>query len=169
MRLPAVDLGIMAEHLAAHEGMINKFKIYYATVRSPVLKNLLLTHIHTLRDHVRAMLVLIDPNQVGQVHLHQMKDVHLTLGHEKFTEQEKDITLEARATAKLMANDNFTSALMMKDHHVKHAHIEMALQEEKLQSMYSEVIKQIDGDFTPKVTEKMQLLTLQKYYHVLNE
>ncbi|MFT4416332.1 hypothetical protein ACLM5H_20925 [Fredinandcohnia humi] len=50
----------------------------------------------------------------------------------------------------------------MKDPHVRHAHIEMAIQEEKLQSMYSEVIKQIDGDFTPKVTEEMQLLTLQK-------
>ncbi len=38
MSLPAVDLGIMAEHLSTHEGMINKLKIYYPLLTKPVLK-----------------------------------------------------------------------------------------------------------------------------------
>ncbi|QTM99063.1 hypothetical protein ERJ70_06960 [Sediminibacillus dalangtanensis] len=169
MRLPATDLGIMAEHLATHEGVINKLKIYYATVRNSALRNLLHTHLQVLRNHVRAMLILIDPNQQGPYHLHEMEDVHLNFGNEQFSEQEKDITLEARATAKLMSSNNFMSALMMNDANVKHVHIEMALQEVRLQSLYSEIVHHINGDFTPKVTEKMQLLTMQKYYHVLGE
>lgn len=169
MTLPATDLGIMAEHLASHEGMINKLKIYYKTVTNPILKNLLYTHISVLRNHVRAMLALIDLNQKGPFHLHGMDDVHLINVYGNFTEQEKDITLEARATAKLMASDNFMSALLMKDSNVKHVHIEMALQEVKLQTMYGEIINYITGDFTPKVTKEMQQITLQKYYHILNE
>ncbi|KRG13956.1 hypothetical protein ACA30_13615 [Virgibacillus soli] len=169
MTLPAIDLGLMTEHLGTHEGMINKLKIYYQTVRNPILKNLLYIHIHVLRNHVRAMLAFIDSNQKGPSHLHSMEDVHQINVYGSFTEEEKDIVLEARATAKLMASDNFMSALMMEDTNVKHVHIEMALQEVKLQSMYNEVIKYITGDFTPKVTEEMQQLTFQKYYHVLKE
>jgi hypothetical protein len=169
MTLPAVDLGIMAEHLATHEGMINKLKLYYTKVANPVLKNLLYTHINVLRNHVRIMLVFINPNQKEPIHLHGMEDVNLTSVYGDFTEQEKDIALELRATAKMMSSANFMSALMMKDPNVKHVHIEMALQDVKLQSMYSEIIKYISGDFTPKVTQEIQLLTFQQYCHVLNE
>jgi hypothetical protein len=169
VRLPTADLGIMAEHLATHEGMIKKLKIYYMTVRSSVLKSVIKTHIQVLRSHVRAMLTLINPNQKGPFHLHSTEKVHLQFANEPFSEQEKDITLEARATAKLIASENFMSALMMKDHNVKHVHFEMALQEVRMQSLYNEIIHHINGDFTPMTTEKMQLLTLEKYYHVLNE
>jgi hypothetical protein len=169
MRLPAADLGIMAEHLAAHEGMINKLKIYYLKTSNSVLKSLLSTHIHVLKTHVQAMLSFIDPNQVGPFHLPNLENIHLNITNENFTEMDKDITLEARATAKLMSSDNFMSALMMKDSNVKHVHIEMALQEVKIQDLYSVILKRINGDFTPKATIKMQILTLQKYYHILTE
>jgi len=33
----------------------------------------------------------------------------------------------------------------------------------------SEIVKHVGGDFTPKVTEQMQVLTLHKYYHILSE
>ncbi|WP_257345743.1 hypothetical protein [Pseudalkalibacillus decolorationis] len=32
MSLPAIDLGLMAEHLATHEGMISKLKHYHSKV-----------------------------------------------------------------------------------------------------------------------------------------
>ena len=35
--LPAVDLGIVAEHLTAHEGVINKLEVYQANVTNPNL------------------------------------------------------------------------------------------------------------------------------------
>lgn len=169
MTLPAADLGIMAEHLSTHEGMIRKLNIYYKTVTNPILKNLLCTHINVLRDHVRAMLTLIDPNQNRQVHLHGMQDVHLSNLYGNYTEEEMDIALEAGATAKLMASDNFTSALMMKDLNVKNIHVEMALQDVNLHAMYNVIINYNTEGFTPKVTPNMQQLTYQRYYHVLHE
>ncbi|MRG86864.1 spore coat protein [Salinibacillus xinjiangensis] len=169
MRLPATDLGIMAEHLTTHEGMINKFKLYYTKARNMELRNLLSTHIQVLRNHVRVMLMLIDPAQKEPVQLHRFDDIQLSLGYHQFSKQEKDIILEAKASAKLMASNNFMSALMMKDPNVKQVHIEMAIQEVQLQALYDQIIEHMNWIFTPKVTEQMQLTTLQEYYHLLNE
>lgn len=169
MRLPSVDLGLMAEHLATHEGMISKLKMYYGYVGNAVLKTVIGVHIEVLKRHVRIMLELIDPYQMGPIQLNRMGDIHLNNFVEALSEHEKAISLEARATAKSMAADNFTSALLMKDMQVKFIHIEMALQEVKLQSLYNEIIQQINADFTPKATEQMQLQTLEKYKHVLKE
>src|SRR5699024_3336103 len=33
--LPSVDLGLMAEHLSTHEGMINKLKVYHINTTNP--------------------------------------------------------------------------------------------------------------------------------------
>lgn len=167
MRLPSADLGLMAEHLATHEGMINKLKMYHGLVRNAVLKTVIGVHIEVLRKHVEIMLELIDPYQVDPSNLNRMEDIHLNNYLEAMTEHERAISLEARATAKSMAADNFTSALLMQDMQVKLIHIEMALQEVRLQSFYNEIIRQINGDFTPKSTEQMQLKTLEKYRHVL--
>lgn len=170
MKLPAADLGIMAEHLATHEGMINKFKLYYQKVQNPTLKALIDIQIKVLRLHVQTMLAFIDPNKKGPIHLHNIfNDYQFTGLQNNISEEEKDILLEARATAKLMAMNNFNSALMMKEQNVSHVHIEMAMQERYMQHFYNEMIKQIDGDYTPKSSIEMQYLTLQKYAHVLHE
>ncbi|QOR67338.1 hypothetical protein IM538_04145 [Cytobacillus suaedae] len=169
MRLAAVDLGIMAEHLATHEGMISKLKRYHAEVSNPILKHLLHSQIYILKSHVQAMLALIDPRYQGQVSIPRVDEVPLNLQNQTFTEQEIDTTLEVRAMSKLMAGDNFMSALMMKDKNVKHIHVQMAEQEEKFQSMYNEIIKYVNADYVPKASEQEQLETLKKYYHVLNE
>ncbi len=68
-----------------------------------------------------------------------------------------------------MASNNFMSALMMKNPNVKHAHIEMALQEEKMQSFYDKFLQLYTREFVPKVSENTQLMTLQKFHHVINE
>lgn len=169
MRLPSADLGIMAEHLATHEGMINKLKMYSLIVSNSVLKKLIEIHIEVLRRHVKIMLELINPNQIGPFQLNRMEEINLNSNVEALSEQEKEISLEARATAKSMAADNFSSALMMQDKYVRLIHIEMALQDVRLQSLYDEIISQANGDFTPKASEQMQLLTLEKYKHVLEE
>jgi len=169
VRLPSADLGLMAEHLATHEGMINKLKMYYVIVSHSVLKKLIEVHIDVLRRHVKIMMELINPNQTGPFQLSRMEEINLNNHVEALTEQEKDISLEVRATAKSMAADNFSSALMMQNIYVKHIHIEMALQEVRLQSLYDEIIRHANGDFTPKAEDQMQLLTLEKYKHVLDE
>ncbi len=159
----------MAEHLAVHEGVISKLKSYYMTVNSPILKNLLEVHVNVLRSHVRVMLSLIDPYQDRAYHLDNVEKVSVKINDEEFSNQEKEITLEARSTAKFMASDNFMSALMMKNSAVKHVHFEMALQDVGLQSLYTNVLHQIHGEFTPKASDEMQVLTYKKYYHVMNE
>jgi hypothetical protein len=169
MHIPAVDLGIMAEHLATHEGMINKIKLYYPTVKNHALQHALSTHLQALRSHVQAMLNLVDPSTHHAIHLHQMPDVTNPLGHEPLWEHEKDIAQELKATAKLVEGNNFASALMMKNPHVKHAHIEMALQEAELQTMYHKILKTFSSEFVPMASEEMQLATLKQYYHVLHE
>lgn len=167
MNLPAVDLGIMAEHLSTHEGVINKLKMYHTTVKNSNLKNLIHLHIKTLRNHVTTMLLLIDPDRNREVHLPKMD--HVQLGTGVLNEMEKDITLELRAASKLMGSDNFNSALLMKNMNVKNIHLQMSYQDITLQMMYNKLINRIDGDFVPMVTKEMQRRTIQKFYHVQKE
>ncbi|MBT2758796.1 hypothetical protein J7E71_23270 [Mesobacillus foraminis] len=168
MSLPAVDLGIMAEHLSTHKGVIHKLKMYYSTVQNPDLSKLLKLHIKVLRNHVNTMLALINPDRNGEVHLPSMEIVHLSMGS-ALSEMEKDIVLEARATAKLMGSDNFNSALMMKDTNVKNVHLQMSYQDVTMQMLYGNLLKAMNGEFVPKVSKEMQRLTFEKYQHVQNE
>ncbi|WP_174727098.1 hypothetical protein [Mesobacillus harenae] len=169
MNLPAVDLGIMAEHLSTHEGVINKLKMYYVSVHNPTLKKLLEIHIKTLRNHVAVMLALIDPDRNTKVHLPDMENLHSKMVTGNLSEYEKDITLEGRATAKLMGTDNFNSALLMKDANVQNVHFKMSHQDISMQMMYGRLLKEMNAEFVPKASKEMQQLTLQKFYHVLNE
>src|SRR5690625_5468491 len=59
--LPAVDLGLMADHLIAHEGVINKLELYQTKVTNATLKEIIVSHTSVMRDHVRVMLALINP------------------------------------------------------------------------------------------------------------
>lgn len=55
----------------------------------------------------------------------------------------KWIALEAHTTAKCMSNENYVSALMMKDKNVRNAHVEMALQQLAVQEKYAVFIKEM--------------------------
>lgn len=169
MNLPAVDLGIMAEHLSTHEGVNNKLKMYYSSVQNPVLKNILELNINMLRNHVRTMLALIDPDRTHQVHLPELQRFDFSMDAGKLSEIEQDIALEARSTAKLMGSDNFNSALMMKDPNVKNIHLQMVYQDVSMQMIYDHLIKHTHGEFIPTVSKEMQFMTLQHYKHVQNE
>lgn len=169
MNFPAVDLGIMAEHLPTHEGVIRKLKIFKEIVDNQEIKKLLQLNIQMLREHVRAMLELIDPDHNGEVKLAELSDMDLNTEMLNLSEQEKDIVLETRAASKLMGSDNFNSALMMKDMNVKNIHIQMAYQDVRMQVLYNMVVEHVNGDFTPRVTEAMQSKTYEKYKHILKE
>ena len=169
MNLPAVDLGIMAEHLPTHEGVISKLKIFKEIVNNQEFKKLIQLNIQMLREHVRVMLELINPDRKGEVKLAEMPDIQINTEMLKLSEQEKDIVLETRAVSKLMGSDNFNSALMMKDMNVKNIHIQMAYQNVRMQMLYNMVVEHVNGAFTPRVTEAMQLKTHEKYRHILKE
>jgi hypothetical protein len=168
MQLPAIDLGLMAEHLAAHEGVIFKLKVYHQNVQNKALKKILRIHIETLESHVAAMLLLIDPNRVQKVRLPDLQDnIDETIGN--LLPWEKNIALESRSTAKLMGTDNFNSAAMMKNDNVKSIHTKMSDQDIALQKMYNKVITAANGDYVPMASIEEQWKTLQKYQHVMKE
>jgi hypothetical protein len=169
MNLPAVDLGIMAEHLPTHKGVISKLKIFHEIVDNQELEKLIQLNIQMLREHVRAMLELIDPKRKGEVKLAEMADIQINTEKLNLTEQEKDIVLETRSASKLMGSNNFNSALMMKDRNVKHIHIQMAYQDVRMQMLYNMIVEHVVADFTPRVTEAMQAKTHEKYKHILQE
>lgn len=169
MNLPAADLGIMAEHLPAHEGTISKLMIFKDIVDNQELKKLIQINIEMLRDHVRAMLELIDPNRKREVMLAEISDIQISTENLNLSEQEKEIVFETRSVSKLMGSNNFNSALMMKDMDVKNIHIQMAYQDVRMQVLYNMVVEHVNGDFTPRVTEAMQSKTYEKYKHILKE
>ncbi|MDF0728111.1 hypothetical protein PY093_15685 [Cytobacillus sp. S13-E01] len=172
MALPAIDVGLMDEHLTTHEGIINKLKYYHSIVNHPDLKHIINLQIIVMQDHVRVMLGLLDPNRnqwitLSPIDLSDGHNQHIEKGNTSNTSLHKPIAIEARSTAKFMANSNFTSALMMKDPNVKHIHFEMAIQQATLERNYNDFIKKMGWEHPPKVTKETQVFTIQKHQHLL--
>ncbi|MGD6965885.1 hypothetical protein ACQCVP_05615 [Rossellomorea vietnamensis] len=168
MKLPAIDLGLMAEHLTAHEGVIFKLQTYYQNVQNPLLKRVLKSHIDTLQVHVAVMISLIDPNRIHKVQLPEISEILFTETLGELQPWEKNIALEGSFTAKSMGTNNFNSAAMMKDENVKNIHLQMSYQDIHFQKMYNKLITASDGGFVPMASEDMQWMTVQKYQHLLS-
>ena len=172
MSLPAVDLGLMTEHLTAHEGVINKLELYQTKVINASLKEIMVSHINVMQDHVRVMLSLINPYQNEYVELSPING-HLELyyvqiaGEQNINSQDKWITLDGHTTAKNMSNNNYISALMMQDPYVRNIHVKMALQQFEMLEIYNEFITKMGWTFTPVVSIQEQLNTFQHYEHIL--
>lgn len=169
--LPATDLGIMAEHLMAHEGVINKLVVYQVNVTNPVLKEIIVLQTEIMRAHVKVMLALINPQDSGYIEVPPLSDFARVDSQQDLEEQETDantkwITLEAHTTAKCMAVDNFFSALMMKDKNVRNAHTEMALQQQAVQEKYASFIKEMGWGFVPHASVQEQVSTFQHFQNM---
>jgi hypothetical protein len=163
--LPSTDLGLMAEHLTAHEGEINKLQIYARNVPNNGLKKIINLQINMLKEHVRVMLALVKPNQAEYVELASLEKLKEPFKHSLPTENEhlKWITLEAHNTARTMSNVNYASALMMKNQNVRKIHVQMALQELEIQRMYETVMKKMGWGFVPHASKDSQEKTYQYY------
>src|SRR5699024_10164383 len=81
---------------------------------------------------------------------------------------DKWIALEAHAGAKLMSNENSTSALLMKDRNVRNAHVEMAMQQLEIQKRYSDFITRMGWSFVTHADAQEQVKTYQHFQHLLN-
>src|SRR5699024_660269 len=151
--LPAIDLGLMAEHLAAHEGIINKLELYQTKVINASLKEIISLQINVMREHARVMLALINPHQNEYVKLKPLNEhvrhYNLQAEDHRTKQMDKWIALEAQDTAKSMSNENYASALMMQNQHVSTIHVQMALQQLEIKNKYSELIEKMGWVFTP--------------------
>lgn len=75
--LPANDIGLMAEHLSTHEGMINKLKIYHMNVKRLELKDTIDLQIKVMHAHVEVMLSLINPQNDDYVEVPDLRNSNL--------------------------------------------------------------------------------------------
>lgn len=170
--LPTVDLGLMAEHLSAHEGVINKLVLYEKMVTNAALKETLVLQASVMRNHVKVMLALINPQQNGYIEIPHLNEYNINCYPQVVKEQKgnpdnKWIALESHNTAKSMANENFSSALMMNNQNVRHLHVEMALQQFALQRKYAGLINKMGWAFVPYATVQEQVNTYHHYQHML--
>lgn len=167
--LPAVDVGLMSDHLMAHEGMLQKLRTYQEIATSHDLKRILALQYNVMSDHVRVMLKLIDPNHTSYVELAPINMTLLeqnSIGHFGISQADHWIAREAHTSAKDMANTNFTSGLMMQNQNVRNVHVEMALQQLKMMELYEQFIHRIGGPFIPRVSNEEQLRTYN-YFQAL--
>ncbi|WP_163970972.1 hypothetical protein [Oceanobacillus halotolerans] len=169
--LPAVDLGLMSNHLSAHEGVISKLKAYQRIVTNPKLRDIIRIQENVMQTHVWVMLALINPDYSNYVEVPSLSNYgvhHHSIGEQnKKSNDNKWIALEVRNTAKTMASTNYNSALMMQDLNVKNAHIEMALQQQQLQKMYDDFITNIGWEFVPHSSFQEQVNTYYHFKHLL--
>lgn len=171
MILKAIDLGLMSEHLTTHKGVLNKLQSYYCTVKNPALNQIIYDQYIIMRNHVQVMLMLMDPKineQVSVSALFQIQPVEIPCQPLSIQMGQKEITIEARNTAMSMATDNFSSAIRMKAHNVRDIHIQMALQQVKIQERYSEFMKSMGWEYAPDSSLEEQVKALQFFKHLFH-
>ncbi|MFC3041562.1 hypothetical protein ACFOGI_15050 [Virgibacillus xinjiangensis] len=167
--LPSVDLGLMAEHLKAHEGVISKLQFYQSQVDDNKLKKILELQENMMLAHVKVMLGLIHPYEQNYIEVpplvfsnhHHDPVFNIPNSHQKW------IALEAKNTAKSMSNRNYVSALMMNNQNARNAHVEMALQQLAIQERLEAFINRMGWGFFPKATREEQIQTYQQFHHLL--
>src|SRR5699024_5344445 len=170
--LPSVDLGLMAEHLSTHEGMINKLKVYHINTTNPDLKSIIALQINVMMSHVRVMLFLINPDnneyvEVPDLNMYDVSNKRADgTGVNKYND--KWIALEAHAGAKLMSNENYTTAILMKNRNVRKDHVEMTLQKLENQKRYTDIINRMGWSFIPHADTQEQIKTYHHFKHLLN-
>ena len=169
--LPAIDLGLMTEHLSAHEGVINKLKTYQTIITNNELRKIIKLQENVMQTHVWIMLALINPEYTGYVEVPSLSNYQIKQnsksGRIDNSKDDKWVALEVHSTAKNMSNNNYNSALMMQNQNVKKAHIEMALQQQQIQKMYSDFIEKKGWKSVPRISIQQQLNTYFHFQHLL--
>ncbi|MDT0163561.1 hypothetical protein [Bacillus sp. AG4(2022)] len=173
MLVPATDMGLIATHLSAHDGLIAKIKMHEKKVESEELKYVLNKKLDLLRSHVRLMMEMLDPakSDFQEVpSLDELPSGNQPVGKVQNASQlDKHIALETKKAAESMALDNFISALKMQDPKVKHAHVQFALQEIEIIKDVTEILKEVGAEITPLGTEEEQQKIMRHFEHILNE
>ncbi|WP_138416026.1 hypothetical protein [Aquibacillus sediminis] len=167
MSLPAIDVSLMNEHLSTHKGQLHKLKQYYQQIRDPYIKQITNAQTIIMENHVDVMLSLLDPYHNHWVQVIPLQQVfnQLQLNQASPIKQpsDKSIVLELHSTAKFMANNNFLSALMMKNDNVKQVHYEMATQQANFEKIYSDYIKHMEWSVTTHVDDDEQLKIINHF------
>jgi hypothetical protein len=163
LRIPAADLGLMTEHLQSHKGEINKLDLYRELIANPALDAIVHSHIQMLQTHSAVMLELINPARSTYVTLPALQ-LSEQMNYRRLTQEEQELLLELRSTAKMMGNVNYQSAQMMKDSNVRHVHLQMAYQNSMLQDAYTRLLQQTEGELIPLAAITSQQAVYNKFH-----
>lgn len=160
--LKTVDVGLMANHLSAHKAVIRRLETYLHSVQNQQIATILEKQVNTMKNHVKVMNQLLDPNQntvtlppipngTGMVHTQTFK----------LEMSDHDIATDAHFTASSMAKENFNSAENMKNKQVKKIHSEMALQQSTIAGMYENLMSQMGWMNQPNasISEQTSVIT----------
>jgi hypothetical protein len=164
MILKSIDLSLMVEHLKTHKGILARLESAFCTVQSHILKQIIYEQLVIMENHVKVMLLLIDPNhneKITVAALNKVDPATIQCSEANLANNDKNIALELQNTSKTMAHGNFSSALRMKEKNVRDIHIHMALQQVSLQQRYTHYIKQNMKEVAPESSRQEQLNTLQ--------
>jgi hypothetical protein len=164
--LKSIDLSLMAEHLSAHKGILNKLESFYCSASEGELKQLIYEQYVIMRNHVKVMILLMDPEHNEEIKvdsLNHIEPVTIQCPNSISHNKDEDIALELKHTAKTMAHNNFSSALMMKAKNVKDIHIHMALQQTMLHHRFNQFLKKNTSDTAPDSSFQEQLETLTQF------
>jgi hypothetical protein len=158
--LKTIDVGLMANHLSAHKGVISRLELYTKHAKEQQLVVILQKQIGIMKNHVEVMNQLLNPNQNNNLNLppiplnvpiYQNQSNQLDIGID-----DRNMALDAHFTATAMANDNFVSATNMKDPQVKRIHVEMALQQSDIANLHENLAHQLGWLTHPNATSIQQ-------------
>lgn len=170
MIIKAVDLGLMANHLPAHEGTMAKLNHFLTITNNPFVSQIIHLQMEMMFNHVQVMLQLMEPNQQNTITLPPLPRVAPLMGNQQnppFSTVDRQIALEGSFTAKSMASENFVSAMAMKTPTVMQAHIEMALQNSTIAGMYDQLIHSQGWVQPPNASVQEQSSTTRQFQHLV--
>lgn len=163
MMIKQVDVGLMANHLAAHNPVIKRLEMYSTQTNNESILTILNKQIGIMRNHVQVMNLLLDPNQ-KVVNLPPIPDEttndNQTSPIPNFQMGDKDLVMDAHFTSSAMAKENFNSSENMKNPQVKEMHREMAMQQSTITAWYEQIMEQMGWTNQPTASTKDQSETI---------
>jgi hypothetical protein len=173
--LKTIDVGLMSNHLLAHKGIIKRLEFYANSAKDQQLILFLDQQIGTMRNHVKVMNQLLDPNNTNPVTLPPIPQGLVNNGKQISTVdiglEDHDMALDAHFTATAIANDNFISSSNMKNQQVKRIHTEMALQQSQIANQYEMLAQQLGWLKHPNATtlEQTEAMNVPTYESMTNQ
>ena len=158
--LKTIDVGLMANHLPTHKGIISRLELYINHATEQQLVTIFQKQVGLMKNHVKVMNQLLNPSQNNNIVLPPIpQNVPLYSNQSEKVDigiDDRNMALDAHFTATAMANDNFVSATNMKNPQVKKIHVEMALQQSDIASQLEMLSKQLGWLSHPNATDVEQ-------------
>src|SRR5699024_5294886 len=162
--LKNVDVGLMVNHLSAHNAIIKRLDMYINHVQNQQIATIIQKQMMIMNNHVQVMKQLLDLKQsTVNLLLIPTNVVMVQNLNNNLDISDQDIAVDAHFTASAMAKENFNTAENMKNHQVKKTHTEMELQPSTIAVMYEQLMNQLGWMSQPNVSTSEQIAALAPF------